>query len=446
MRFFKYLVALFVSIISINAYAETVYTIGYNAPGWNNDNKYSSASSACNSLISHLNSLYPESGYTVFKVEETRCTFRTKSGESYATIGKKEVENCPAIDYPMYVFFDAGTAVPQQRCKALSAGKFCKFVNKGNPIILNHQNNRQSVVLYNASTTPTTSCNELDDGQCDKSNPYGSCYQPPDDGCTRQKDGSIICPDETPPPQPDQGCDKGATYCKRPPQGCGEGYVTGSFNGEQLCVKKGPNTPPNPDKPNDCTGANCPKPDDGYDCPVGYYATTFNGSKICVKENPNNPTNPKDPTNNPNDPNSNGGNTGGNNGGNTGGENGGNNGGNTGNPDGGDGDGDGFCDKGGKSLCDSVEKIKDFLTGKPDEEDGNEDIPTTEISEQSLSLDVFKANSSKCPADKHINLQTPFGTISKTFSFQDMCNETAWFGYIVLILAYSYAVNIVLRA
>lgn len=114
----------------------------------------------------------------------------------------------------------------------------------------------------------------------------------------------VYCPDQTTPPTSDT-CG-GATYCKKPPTGCGEGYVSGSFNGQELCVKSGPSTPPvkpndpnDPNDPNKCSASYCPKPDDNKDCPEGYYTSTYNGQKICVKDNPNpNQPNPNDPNNN----------------------------------------------------------------------------------------------------------------------------------------------------
>ncbi|EXB45054.1 hypothetical protein J522_3969 [Acinetobacter baumannii 146457] len=138
--------------------------------------------------------------------------------------------------------------------------------------------------------------------------PYGGCYIPPDDKCIRLKDGSITCPENQPPPIDNNTCN-GATYCKRPPQGCGEGYVSGSFNGQQLCVRSGPNKPSDPPKPDDpqdpnnCMngGSYCQQPPDNTSCPAGYTETIYNGSKICVKNNPD----PEKP--NPNDPNTDGG-------------------------------------------------------------------------------------------------------------------------------------------
>ncbi|EYT12804.1 hypothetical protein J595_04001 [Acinetobacter sp. 1592897] len=51
------------------------------------------------------------------------------------------------------------------------------------------------------------------------------------------------------------GCQNNATYCDMPPTGCGSGYVSGSYNGKQICVKiaihrqRPKDPPPIPDPP-----------------------------------------------------------------------------------------------------------------------------------------------------------------------------------------------------
>ncbi|MCH7341731.1 virulence factor TspB C-terminal domain-related protein [Acinetobacter higginsii] len=108
-----------------------------------------------------------------------------------------------------------------------------------------------------------------------------------------------------------------------------------------------------------------------------------------------------------------------------------------------------------KDSIDSQTKCRDQSTGKYREctsddlkklGDSDTKLPTSEMGKQAFSLDLFKVSASDCPADKELNLPTMFGTISKTVSFHEVCNQTAFFGYIVLILAYSFAVVIVLRA
>ncbi|SUU20051.1 hypothetical protein [Acinetobacter haemolyticus] len=319
MRFFKYLVFMF--FVSVNTFA---YWEPY-GPGegsYYNYAQHDTWDALCSANM-HLYTNRGGSTYTKYNNSagtNPRCNYQKENGTNLGGFAVREVEKpikCPAKDTPIYSYFNAGSPIPTQTCSQNADGTFCKNVAKGDPMILNHENNRQSVLLFSASETPSTSCTPLFDNQCDKTDPYGACFQPPDDGCTRQADGSIICPDDTPPPQPDNTCN-GATYCKRPPEGCGEGYVSGSFNGELLCVKSGPSNPqePKPDDPTDpdnCKngGSYCEAPPNDEACPAGYYESTYNGSKICVKNSPNpNDPNPNDPNNNdpnnppdPNDPN-----------------------------------------------------------------------------------------------------------------------------------------------
>lgn len=376
--------------------------------------------------------------------------------------------------------------------------------------------------------------NNKTETECNKSDPYGGCYQPPNDDCVRLSDGSITCPTSTPPPvNPTCG---GATYCERPPEGCGEGYVSGSFNGQQLCVKTSTSTPTEPTEPtvpNECTAAYCEKTDNNEDCPSGYYPSSLNGTAICVANNPT----PNDP--NPNDPNNSDSGSG------------------SSEPQNGDDPTTNFDVKGiidaikalRDSLLSAIDKVSKKITSlvegqkitnehlkniqdetiktneKLDTANGhltkieentksssesltsikdstlatseavgetnqkldkindsvqsqtncvnqnynpnepsstkyrqctpeelqslgetNASIPKREIGQQSFSLNLFQVNASNCPQDRTLSIPTPFGTFTKTVSVQDMCNETAWFGYIVLIIAYSFAVGIVLRA
>jgi hypothetical protein len=117
-------------------------------------------------------------------------------------------------------------------------------------MVTNHNNNQSAITTYNTSQTPVNSCNDLFDGKCDSSDPYGGCYTPPKDGCTRQSNGSIICPPDIPKPEVKPGCKNGETYCVRPPEGCGSKYVSGKLNGQSVCVKKGGNNNPSSGSPN----------------------------------------------------------------------------------------------------------------------------------------------------------------------------------------------------
>ncbi|WP_033134811.1 hypothetical protein [Acinetobacter sp. MN12] len=294
MRFFKYLVFIFASIISVDALAAWK---SFN--NGSNSYVYSTALEACRAAYSN------NSNYS-YRVEEygtrAKCFVKVNGIEYNDGNLQSDGNNCPVKDTMSVFFFNKNsTSVPQRRCI-----NGCTYEYAGGPVT-NYPDSKM-VVLWatgnnlNCSNTDSDSPNN-NTPPCDFKDPYGGCYVPPDDKCIRLKDGSITCPESNPPPK-NNTCN-GATYCKRPPEGCGEGYVSGSFNGEQLCVRSGPNKPSDPPKPDDpqdpnnCMngGSYCPQPPDNKSCPAGYTETTYNGSKICVKNNPD----PEKP--NPNDPN-----------------------------------------------------------------------------------------------------------------------------------------------
>src|SRR5690606_6184278 len=98
-----------------------------------------------------------------------------------------------------------------------------------------------TTTFSSVSAIPDPNCQEeFVNPPCDPKDPYGGCYTPPNQECTRQFDGSIVCPEDKEPPI-EKGCN-GADYCKRPPQGCGEGYVSGTYNGERICIKTKPSS------------------------------------------------------------------------------------------------------------------------------------------------------------------------------------------------------------
>ncbi|HCQ9958965.1 hypothetical protein [Acinetobacter baumannii] len=231
MKFFKYLIFIIITIFSAPVFADSLIVVSGVGAYNGKQASGSTIDAACKAFYtSYLN---PATHGPISNMvgSGNACYL---SGSLYAS-KVSETYICPPIDYPAYYYFDAGSPIPIQECYP-TGDKFCVFKAKPNSIILNHANNRQSTVLYNTSPTPVASCTPLKSGQCDKNDPYGDCYQPPNDGCTRLADGSITCPDGAAPPSPTGTC-SGATYCNRPPTGCGTGYVSGSFNGQALCVK-----------------------------------------------------------------------------------------------------------------------------------------------------------------------------------------------------------------
>lgn len=91
-----------------------------------------------------------------------------------------------------------------------------------------------------------------------------------------------------------------------------------------------------------------------------------------------------------------------------------------------------------------LDGIKNWLFGDVPE-DPNHKIPTTQLNEKSFLLNLITVNASYCPQDKVINWSTPVGTLHKTVSFQNFCDATTWFGYLVLAASYYLGAMIVVR-
>lgn len=293
MRFFKYLVffILFLTPIISQAAWKTVQFAtgtGSSTKTFAGNRIFTTAQAVCDDFKS------------VFGSAASRCQSSTTKVymDHYGTpvnIANYVPANCPSANTMAIFWYPAGTTQIHTRrcyngCTYTGTGQSTSYPNYEMTSMFATGNDLNCVDEYNNKT----------DSECNKSDPYGGCYQPPNDDCVRLSDGSITCPTTTPPPvQPTCG---GATYCERPPEGCGEGYVSGSFNGQQLCVKTSPSTPTEPTEPtepNECTSAYCEKTDNNEDCPSGYYSSYFNGTSICVANNPTpNQPNPNDPNNN----------------------------------------------------------------------------------------------------------------------------------------------------
>lgn len=305
MRFFKYLVLIFASIISVNTLSATYYLS--QTPNFES----STYQETCRLLAADVQKQMGSSSTYYFLKEASLTSYQNykfvcniykdrygNQSQHGLYYGFERANTCPAKGWPLPVYLPKGTSrIPIRMCK-----DGCTVEGSGFSIETN--NYTMTTMQFTGDSLNCTNAYKDDPPKCDTKDPYGDCFVPPKDDCVRGKDGSITCPDNSVPPPKNNTCN-GATYCKRPPEGCGEGYVSGSFNGEQLCVRSGPNTPknpPDPDKPDDpknCMngGTYCPQPPDNTTCPDGYSETTFNGSKICVKDNPD----PDKP--NPNDPN-----------------------------------------------------------------------------------------------------------------------------------------------
>jgi len=166
----------------------------------------------------------------------------------------KEPTKCRPAGWPIPIYFEEGTPIPLRTCSKNPEGNYCITEwtgDKNRPIVISGST-YQSITHASVSEIPSPSCTPLfSQDTCDSKDPYGGCYKPPNDGCNRMSDGSIYCPPDVPPPPIKAGCSNNATYCDRPPEGCGTGYVPGTFNGKPICVKNSnpPPTDPPPQPP-----------------------------------------------------------------------------------------------------------------------------------------------------------------------------------------------------
>ncbi|MDC5388439.1 methyl-accepting chemotaxis protein [Acinetobacter baumannii] len=272
MRNLKYLIFIIISLFSVQVFALSGYRSG-------NGECAQTKEAACASAFANRPLAF-KNAYR-YEVIGDYCNFyekRFNSSGSYigdASVSSSSfvacdvVPKCPKSGYPIPIYFDSNSPIPLRTCKQNPDGTYCITEwtgDKNRPIVISG-NNYQSITHASVSEIPSPSCTpEFSKSSCDPKDPYGGCYQPPDDGCNRMADGSIYCPEGTPPPPIQSGCSNNATYCDMPPTGCGSNYVPGTFNGKQICVRNSnpPPTdpipqPPEPD-PNDPPPASSPPP------------------------------------------------------------------------------------------------------------------------------------------------------------------------------------------
>ncbi|MDC5604571.1 methyl-accepting chemotaxis protein [Acinetobacter baumannii] len=278
MRNLKYLIFIIISLFSVQVFALSGYRSG-------NGECAQTKEAACASAFANRPLAF-KNAYR-YEVIGDYCNFyekRFNSSGSYigdASVSSSSfvacdvVPKCPKSGYPIPIYFDSNSPIPLRTCKQNPDGTYCITEwtgDKNRPIVISG-NNYQSITHASVSEIPSPSCTpEFSKSSCDPKDPYGGCYQPPDDGCNRMADGSIYCPEGTPPPPIQSGCSNNATYCDMPPTGCGSNYVPGTFNGKQICVRNSnpPPTdpipqPPEPDPtdppdPNDPPPASSPPP------------------------------------------------------------------------------------------------------------------------------------------------------------------------------------------
>lgn len=271
MKFFKYLIFLFLSLLPSFTFAVT----------YKYDGKlYNSADAVCKAYLGttqpYTCNIYETSQFTAY----FRWTYTSLNQNGTFSVDiVKEQYTCPDAGTPFLKSFPTGNPIPTVQCVNHPDGTSCKYENKDAASKVNNMGSRQQVFLYSVGTQPVSNCTDQFAGSCNSNDPYGGCYTPPNDKCTRGSDGSIYCPDDAPPPKIETGCTGSATYCERPKGGCGSDYVSGSYNGKSVCVKKSGNTGNN----NGTGNGNTPTP------PGGSTATTNNsdGSKTTVTSDAN---------------------------------------------------------------------------------------------------------------------------------------------------------------
>lgn len=288
MRNLKYLIFIIISLFSVQAFADGYYwvhqsylTSNQGFLSFPNPNSFSSISAACNwlngkSVISRGTAKLTNT--EVLSNGDGKCTYtlsQQPSSVNTALVIRRGCSpdipacappTCPKSGYPIPIYFDSNSPIPLRTCKQNPDGTYCITEwtgDKNRPIVISG-NNYQSITHASVSEIPSPSCTPLfSQDTCNPSDPYGGCYKPPNDNCNRMSDGSIYCPPDEPPPPIKSGCQNGATYCDMPPTGCGTGYVPGTFNGKQICVKN--SNPPPTDPPDQPPPASDPPPVDPPD-------------------------------------------------------------------------------------------------------------------------------------------------------------------------------------
>ena len=233
MRFFKYLVFLVLSIISINAFADQYFMVGYESK------LFDTPISACKSKFpTTLSVNTPPVGGLAY------C--KSPTGGDFASISAV-ASSCPS----------------SVSSNPISVPNWDKWTLD------------QSDAYYSKNVTGKTACYQgcrYKDPSMGGTPPelhltYGSPVKDsscPPDGTTKP---STPVPDGTPPQPPTQckNAQGSDAYCDKPPTGCPSGYKSGSFNNKEICVKNSPDpdpTKPNPNDPNNgdgkgsCNGTN----------------------------------------------------------------------------------------------------------------------------------------------------------------------------------------------
>lgn len=209
MRFFKYLIFTFLFFISS---AHAGYYIQHNKDVTLRETK----AQACSAYAAHLNKIMTSNGQYSYTVNFNTpfCQIKRSDGGLLNGSYLEAPIECWYPDYKIVSQDVNNEKIKKSICLNVN-GALCKYT--GDTKNVQAINGYITTVFSSVSKTPDPNCQEeLANPPCDPKDPYGGCFMPADDGCTRQFDGSILCPDEVEPPI-EQGCN-GADYCKRPPR------------------------------------------------------------------------------------------------------------------------------------------------------------------------------------------------------------------------------------
>ncbi|MDC4790489.1 hypothetical protein OHW07_17795 [Acinetobacter baumannii] len=274
MRNLKYLIFIIISLFSVQAYSynpQLQFLWKSSASG----KLYEAIEPSCD-YLNQVNNGAGIPGYSFSRYQlnasgtRAECFYNSSNWSYSLQVPNPDYDpnsiKCPKSGYPIPIYFDPNTPIPLRTCRKNPNGTYCITEwtgDKNKPVVISG-NQYQSITHASVSEIPSPSCTPLfSQDTCNPSDPYGGCYKPPNDNCNRMSDGSIYCPPDEPPPPIKSGCQNGATYCDMPPTGCGTGYVPGTFNGKQICVKN--SNPPPTDPPDQPPPASDPPPVDPPD-------------------------------------------------------------------------------------------------------------------------------------------------------------------------------------
>lgn len=229
MKFFKYLILIITSLISFNSFA--YYLAG------------------------------PSNGAKTYRGETASqaCTaYASATGKTFAWIDSGACMDSNGSAIGTYQFFE-------DKCEAGASN-----VYSGSVTIQNWKDDNEYVNLVDsalAKFTGTTVCSNscihkfdfLGSGEGDSANgpvSFKGKYVSTAQTCTSPTQGPTDTLNGTKTPTT-EGCKNGEAYCAKPPTGCPSGYVSGSYNGKEICVKNNPDpTKPNPNDPNNGGSSN----------------------------------------------------------------------------------------------------------------------------------------------------------------------------------------------